>query len=168
MKDVTRTKYRARKAGPDAPQQPQAIRRSLAALELFTGATGLAGGVLLGVRPDGSLLRADPGVLAGSPFSDWRVPGALLAALVGGGFLLAGWWTWRNYRYARELSLFAGAGLIAFESAELAWLRFQPLEAVFMAAGLVTAALAWRMPGRADPPHRETGFPHRGASNQTF
>jgi hypothetical protein len=84
--------------------------------------TGLAGGVLLAVSLDGSLLSADQGVLAGTPFSDWRVPGVLLATLVGGGFLLTGWWTWRNYRYARELSPFAGTGLIAFETAELAWL----------------------------------------------
>ena len=46
--------------------------------------------------------------LAGTPFSDWRVPGLLLARLVGGGFLLAGWWQWRCLRYARELSMAAG------------------------------------------------------------
>jgi hypothetical protein len=44
-------------------------RRALVALEL-TGATGLAGGVLLAAAPDGSLLRADPAALAGTPFSD--------------------------------------------------------------------------------------------------
>jgi hypothetical protein len=47
--------------------------------------------VLLAAAPDGSLLRADLAVLAGTPFSDWRVPGVRLAGLVGGGFLLA-WW----------------------------------------------------------------------------
>ena len=107
----------------------------------------MAGGTLLTVRPDGSLLRADPGVLTGTPFSDWRVPGVLPATLVGGGFLLTGWWTWRNHRYGRELSLFAGIGLIAFETAEVAWLGFQPLEAVFVMVGVVTVALAWRMAG---------------------
>lgn len=29
---------------------------------------------------------ADSAVLEGSPFADWRLPGHLLAALVGGGF----------------------------------------------------------------------------------
>jgi hypothetical protein len=75
--------------------------------------------VLLAAAPDGSLLRADPATLADSPFSDWRVPGVLLAGLVGGGFLLAGWWQWRGHRYARELSMAAGAGLVCFEAAEL-------------------------------------------------
>jgi hypothetical protein len=86
-------------------------RRALVALELVTGAAGLAGGVLLAASPGGSLLRADPAVLAGTPFSDWRVPGVLLVGLVGGGFLLARWW--RGHRYARELSMAAGEGWYA-------------------------------------------------------
>src|SRR5262249_61338307 len=53
---------------------------------------------------------ADRGVLAGTAFSGWRGPGVLLAGLAGGGFLLAGWWQWRGHRYARELSMAAGAG----------------------------------------------------------
>jgi hypothetical protein len=127
-------------------RRPGAARRVLVALELVTGVTGLVGGVLLAAAPDGSLLRADPAVLSGSPFSDWRVPGVLLAGLVGGGFLLAGWWQWRGHRYARELSMAAGAGLVCFEAAELAWLGFQPLEAVFAVVGVTIVALAWRMP----------------------
>ena len=125
---------------------PGVGRRALVALELVTGAAGLAGGVLLAASPDGSLLRADPAVLAGTPFSDWRVPGVLLAGLVGGGFLLAGWWQWRGHRYARELSMAAGAGLVCFEAAELAWIGFQPLEAVFAAVGVIVLGLAGRLP----------------------
>jgi hypothetical protein len=127
-------------------RQPGVARRALVALELVTGVTGLVGGVLLAAAPDGSLLRADPATLAGSPFSDWRVPGVLLAGLVGGGFLLAGWWQWRGHWYARELSMAAGAGLVCFEAAELAWLGFQPLEAVFAVVGVTVVMLAWRTP----------------------
>jgi hypothetical protein len=115
-------------------------------LELVTGATGLAGGALLAAAPDGSLLRADPATLAGTPFSDWRLPGVLLAGLVGGGFLLAGRWQWRGHLYARELSMAAGAGLVCFEAAELAWIGFQPLEAIFAFVGVVVIGLAWHMP----------------------
>jgi hypothetical protein len=122
------------------------VAQALVTLELVTGAAGLAGGVLLAAAPDGSMLRADPAVLANTPFTDWRVPGVLLAGLVGGGFLLAGWWQWRGHRYARELSMAAGVGLICFEVAELAWLGFQPLEAVFAAVGVIIVGLAWRLP----------------------
>ena len=112
---------------------------------------GLAGGVLLAVKPDGSLLRADPAVLSGTPFGDWRLPGVLLATLVGGGFLVAGRWSGRGYRHATGLSLIAGCGLIAFEVAELAWLGFQPLEAVFAGVGALTVVLAWRMHSTVRP-----------------
>jgi hypothetical protein len=118
-------------------------RRTLIALEMTTGAAGLAGGVLLAAVPDGSLLHADLGALAGTPFSDWRVPGVLLTALVGGGLLLTGWWQWRDHPYARELSIFAGIGLIAFEFAELAWIGFQPLQVLFTLVGLAIIGLAW-------------------------
>ncbi len=62
-------------------------RRLLPGLQLVTGACAPAGGALLMVAPDGSLLKTDPSVLEGSPFTDWRVPGILLTVLVGGGVL---------------------------------------------------------------------------------
>jgi hypothetical protein len=61
--------------------------------------------------------------------------------------LVASWWEWRRYRYARELSMAAGTGLVCFEAFELAWLGFQPLEALFALVGLTVAALAWRTAG---------------------
>jgi hypothetical protein len=143
MINVSRSSGHGRPVRP-APRQRSALAgRALVVLELVTGITGLAGGVLLAAAPDGSLLRADPAVLAGTPFTDWRVPGVLLAGLVGGGFLLVGWWQWRGCRYARELSIIAGLGLVCFEAAELAWIGFQPLEAVFGLVGLVIIGLAW-------------------------
>jgi peptidoglycan/LPS O-acetylase OafA/YrhL len=117
-------------------------RRVLLGLELVTGATAVAGGVLLAVAPDGSLLRADPAALRGSPFSDWRPPGVLLATLVGGGYLLTAWRQRRDGRWARQLSMVAGAGLVTFEAFELAWIGFQPLEGVFAAVGAAVLLLA--------------------------
>lgn len=159
---MSKTVSTSQSAAIRAPRKPvsRRTRRALVALEAATGALALAGGVLLAAAPDGSLLRADPRVLAGTPFSDWRVPGVLLATLVGGGYLLTGWWQSADRWHARELSLFAGTGLIAYEAAELAWLGFQPLEAVFAGVGVVTVALAWRMQGTADPEYHKPGFPY--------
>ena len=53
------------------------------------GATALAGGLMLIVHRDGSILRANESYLSSSPYSDWRVPGFLLAGLVGGGFFFS-------------------------------------------------------------------------------
>jgi preprotein translocase subunit Sec61beta len=135
---------RLRAGGPRSAPRAGTRARILAGLELVTGAAAVAGGALLAAAPNGSLLRADPKALAGSPFTDWRIPGVLLAALVGGGFLLAAYWQWRDRRHARGLSVFAGAGLIAFEAAEAAWIGLQPLEAVFAAVGVAVLLLAWR------------------------
>jgi|tagenome__1003787_1003787.scaffolds.fasta_scaffold20782974_1 hypothetical protein len=117
-------------------------RRILVGLELFTGATALVGGLLLAIAPDGSLLDADPAALTGSPFPDYRAPGILLAGLVGGGYLLTGFWQARSGFGARALSLLAGVGLVVFEGSELLWLGFQPLEAVLAVVGATVAALA--------------------------
>jgi hypothetical protein len=66
----------------------------------------------------------------------------LLASLVGGGYLVTAWYQWRNDRWSRALSMGAGAGLVLFETFELAWIGFQPLEAVFALVGTVVFLLA--------------------------
>lgn len=93
-------------------------KRVLAAIELATGTVALAGGALLTAAPDGSLLRANSAVLAGTPLSDWRLPSLLLTVLVGGGYLITGWRQWGNRWRARELSMLAAAGLVTFEAAD--------------------------------------------------
>ncbi len=140
---------RRRPASPSRAAIAGRPRRVLVGLELFTGTTALAGGVLLAVAPDGALLKADPAVLAGSPFPDYRWPGVLLATLVGGGYLVTGFCTWRSGRRARALSVVAGGGLVLFEATELRWLGFQPLEAVFAVVGAVVATVALLAPAEA-------------------
>ena len=152
---ATRQVNRQKVSRPYRHLPQRGSRRALAILEVVTGAAGLAGGLLLVVAPDGSLLHADPAVLAGTRFSSWRIPGVLLAVLVGGGFLAIGAWQWRLHRHAPELSMLAGVGLIAFEASELAWIRFQPLEAVFAIVGASVTGIAWqvgRRPGGSSDP----------------
>jgi hypothetical protein len=114
----------------------------LVRLELITGAVALVGGALLAVAPDGSLLFSDLAALERSPFTDWRLPGLLLAVLVGLGYVATGVWEHRGGAHARELSIVAGAGLVVFEGAELAMIGFHPLEIVFALLGLAVVALA--------------------------
>jgi hypothetical protein len=126
--------------------------RALVRVELATGAMALLGGGLLAARPDGSPLQAKLSALSGSPFPDYRMPGLLLAVLVGGGFVGTGIWQATRSPFARELSIVAGAGIVVFEGAELMWLGFQPLEAVFAAVGVTVLALAVGLPGRRPKP----------------
>jgi hypothetical protein len=125
--DVTNAlKARPLLAGrPPSTPRSDTDARVLAVLELGIGAAALAGGALLAAVPDGSLLRADPRVLIGTPFADWRVPGLLLATLVGGGFLLPVMAMAQPLACPRSFGV-RGVGLIAFEAAEVAWIGFQP------------------------------------------
>lgn len=129
-------------------------RRVLVGLELGTGVAATAGGLLLAAAPDGSLLRADPAALRNSPFGDYRRPGILLATLVGGGLLVAGAAQALSAPGARAVSAAAGIGLVLFEAAELRWLGFQPLEAVFAGVGAAVAGLALCAP--AEPAARRS------------
>lgn len=117
-------------------------RRVLSRVELATGASALVCGGLLVVRPDGSALALPLQVLDGTPFADWRMPGLLLAGLVGGGYLVAGTWERRRWSHRRGLSVLAGTGLVLFEAVEWSWLGFHPLQAIFMGVGATVVALA--------------------------
>ena len=117
--------------------------RALVALLVLIGLTGLVGGIFLAARPDGSLLHAKPSALVGTPFRDWRVPGILLAALVGGGLLGAGLWLAAHLPYRREIGLVAAVGLFAFEVVQFLIIGFQGLQVVIGVAALVMATLAW-------------------------
>ncbi len=116
----------------------------LIGLELSTGAAALASGTLLAVRPDGSFLHADPRVLRRTPFRDWRLPGLLLAAGCGGGYLVAGTLQLLRHPSAPVVSGAAGAALVGLEIWEVAVIEFQPLEALYAAIGGAVAALALR------------------------
>jgi hypothetical protein len=116
--------------------------RVLVAVELLTGGSALLCGALLALRPDGSLLGLPVRVLAGGPFSDWRLPGLLLGGLVGVGYLVAGILERGRYRWSGQLSVLAGAGLVVFEAVEWRWLGFHPLQAVFMVVGAAVVGLA--------------------------
>ncbi|MBD7994010.1 hypothetical protein H9639_01695 [Arthrobacter sp. Sa2CUA1] len=120
--------------------------KALIGLELGTGAAALGAGTLLALRPDGAFLHADRTVLRRTPFPDWRLPGLLLAAGCGGGYLLAAVLQLRRHRAARALSMAAGVALVGLEAWETAVIEFQPLEALFAGVGGAVVVLAWRVP----------------------
>ncbi len=130
------------------------MRIGLLTLEVITSLAALVGGTLLALAPDGKLMAANPTVLDGSPFDDWRIPGLLLGLLVGGGFAVAAGAVWFCSRYARPLSMTAGFGLVLFELVELGWLGFHPLQAVFGIVGATALVLAARLPEYARTPLR--------------
>ncbi|MCQ1953706.1 hypothetical protein [Arthrobacter sp. zg-Y238] len=126
--------------------------RALMGLEFGTAGAALGGGILLALRPNGAFLHADPSVLRRTPFRDWRLPGLLLAMGCGGGYLAAGMLHFRRHRAARPVSLAAGLALIGLEAWEMAFIEFQPLEAVFIGIGGAVVVLALRLPSETPAP----------------
>ncbi len=142
-RSVNEARTTSRTVGPSRSTAGQGrARRALVAVELLTGGSALLCGVLMVIRPDGSLLGLPADVLAASPFTSWRLPGLLLAGFVGVGFLVAADLVHHRHRYARRLSALAGVGLVVFEVVEWAWLGFQPLQAVFIVVGAAVVGLA--------------------------
>lgn len=122
---------------------------ALLGLEFGMAGAALSGGILLALRPDGAFLHSSPEVLHRTPFADWRIPGLLLAAGCGGGFLVAGLLHLRRHRAARLVSAAAGTALVGLEAWEMAVIEFQPLEAVLAGVGAAVVVLALRLPADA-------------------
>lgn len=130
-------------------QQPlPAIARLLIALELFLGIGAMLGGGALLFAPDGHLLSMSTSLLAGTPFSDYLVPGALLFGVVGGGALVAAAMTLMRLPAAPLAAIAIGtvlAGWIAVEMVmlvswgSLAWSFY-----LLLGATLVGVGLWWR------------------------
>lgn len=154
-------KTRSAVAGRPVQSGPR-FRRTIGITEAVIGAAGLAGGTLLAIRPDGSLLAMDTALIGRTWFGDWRIPGILLAAFVGGGWLTAAMAELRRARVATTLSITAGIGLVIFEVVEFSLIGWYWLEGVMAAAGLAVSLLATSRivaPGRHH--HPETS--HRGS-----
>ena len=140
--------------------EPRPLARAekvLIGLQLTTGTAAVLSGAVLAARPDGSFLHAGPRVLERTPFRDWRVPGLLLAAGCGGGYLAAGSLQVLRHPAAPLVSAAAGAALVGLEAWETAVIEFQPLEVFYAAVGGAVTALAIRSAGAGARTRRSSG-----------
>ncbi len=84
------------------PAPPPKRPRALLQLLMGTGILAVIGGLALVARPDGRWLGLSLELLDHTPFGSYRIPGLVLAAIVGGGQLWAGRSVWQMR--ARHLS----------------------------------------------------------------
>ena len=92
-------------------------RVALVALEIFLAATAIYGAVyVVPVQP--------PGLLAGSPFTDYTIPALGLGVLVGGGALAAAAFLGLRPRVGALLSVASGGSIIVFELVETSVVGF--------------------------------------------
>ncbi len=124
----------------------------LLALHLFQGLGGLGGGIVLMIRPDGSLIHMPLTMIKGSPFNDFLIPGIILFFVLGvlpiftfAALIMQPDWKFLNriniYKDrnpAWMLSLFTGLGLIIWIDVEVAVTGYGSiLQAIYAVVGLL-------------------------------
>ena len=123
-------------------------RIAIAGLVLL-GIGALAGGLALVSKPDGSVMQFDTALLAGSPFSDYLIPGLVLGGVFGIGSLVVAAMGLRRSRLAPFLAFAIGCAQMIWIGVELAIIReFSFLHPTYFVIGLVIAAAAvpWGLP----------------------
>lgn len=108
-------------------------------LELVIGLTALVGGLLLIAAPSGSALGMSPGMLAGSPFDDYTIPGIVLAFLFGIGYIAVAVMTWERFDHLPQITISAALALLVWLGVQAAMIGFAWQQ---LAVALVALALA--------------------------
>jgi hypothetical protein len=119
-------------------------------LEVLLGLGAVGGGVALMAGPRGEIIPLPVSALAGSPFTTYFVPGAILASILGIGPLCAAALVSRRHRSAPLLTIVVGCALIIWIAVEIAMIGYSsspPLQLGYLVLGgaivLVGAAWSW-------------------------
>jgi hypothetical protein len=112
----------------------------------LVGITACIPGLLLLFRPDGSMLQLQTGMLKTTPFNDFRIPGFLLAVLVGGTNLWAVASNIKRRANRYNAAMAGGAVTILFVIAEMllitqtSWLQF-----LYLGIGILIVLTAYQL-----------------------
>jgi hypothetical protein len=118
-------------------------------LLVVLGVGALAGGLALLARPDGSVMHFDVGLLEGSPFADYTIPGLILGGLFGVGSLAVAGMGLAHQRIAPFLAFAIGCAQMIWIVVELAIIgEMSFLHPLFFGVGLLVAltAVPWGWP----------------------
>ncbi len=95
---------------------------ALAAIQLFVGLMGVAGGIPMILEPSGAITGFQTEMLARSPFQDYLIPGLFLLFVNGLGSVAAGILTLLRHRLSGDLALAFGAFLLAWIVIQVLWI----------------------------------------------
>ena len=118
----------------DRPRRPAAAWILLVLL-LIQGLGGLAGGLSLTIKPDGSIMGVPVSYLDGSPFGDYLIPGLILLLVLGVLPLVAAAGLWLRRRWAWYASFVVGCGLMIWILVEITIIPYDVLQVVFGVVG---------------------------------
>lgn len=111
-------------------------------LEILLGIGAIGGGLALMAGPRGEVLPLPVSALAGSPFSDYFWPGAILFTIIGLAPLGAAVLAWRRHWVAPLLAFAVGVALLVWLVVEIALVGYSsdpPLQALYLGLGAAIA-----------------------------
>jgi hypothetical protein len=129
------------------PRRPAALW-FLLVLMLVQGLGGLAGGLSLVLRPDGSIMQMPVSYLDGSPFSDFLIPGLILLLVLGVLPLAVTAGLWMRRRWAWYASVVVGCALMIWILVEITIVPFSWLQPAFGVVGVLIFGVAVLKPVR--------------------
>lgn len=122
------------------------LRWLLFAIAMVLAAGAVPTGIAFVARPDGSLVGMPLTVLAPTPFADFRIPGLVLATVVGGSTLASAVLIAGRRRVAASVAFGAGFVVVGWIAAQVALIgHASALQPVVAALGGAMIALAARL-----------------------
>jgi len=115
----------------------------------FIAITATVSGILMISQPDGSILNLKPELLSGSPFSNYLVPGILLACIVGAVNLVAAFLNMMRHRHRYNAAIAGGAVIITWILVQVMMIgTIHWLHILYFSAGALVILGAYQLKGR--------------------
>lgn len=116
----------------------------------FISVTAILSGLMMISYPDGSALNLSPGLLEGTPFKNYMVPGILLVIFVGIINLLAVFYNMKRDPKRYTWALTGGIMICVWIITQMILIRsFQWLHIVYLAMGVVVILISFQLKGKA-------------------
>lgn len=80
-------------------------------IQSFIGIGAVISGILMILKPDGSIFQMPLSMLNNSPFTDFLIPGIILFSVNGIGNIFSGYLSFRHHKLSGFAGIFFGSGL---------------------------------------------------------
>ncbi len=81
-------------------------------LQFFIGFGAFISGILMMIYSDGKAIQMPLGMLKGSPFTDFLIPGLILSIVNGAGNIFSAMLSFKRHRLSGFAGIFFGSGLV--------------------------------------------------------